>query len=304
MYFTIENPYYLYCLFLVPLIIFFHFYGIGKSRGRTVNFANFDAIARIKGIDLYSKNTLIPITDTLFVLAIIFAFSGLSFHVSMDSAEFSYVLAIDSSESMGATDFSPSRLEAAKIASNSFLESAPNAKVAVISFAGNSYLEQELTKDKFDLKSAINNIELTNVGGTDIYEAVSSSNSLLKGEESKAVILLSDGQINTLNIDAVIDFAKQNELVLHTMGVGTLVGGETRFGTSKLDEEALKSLAYNTGGVYFNIQDETAMIEAFSEIVPLTKKMGTIDLESYLFLVAVIIFLVKQYLINVVRVRI
>ncbi len=63
--FSFSNPSYIYLLFLVPIIIFFHFFSLKNNYGKAIKFANFDAIARIKGIDIYSKNIFILILDVL-----------------------------------------------------------------------------------------------------------------------------------------------------------------------------------------------------------------------------------------------
>jgi Ca-activated chloride channel homolog len=295
MYFSFSNKEYLVFLLVIPVMIFFHFYNLRNLRGRALKFANFEAIARVKGIDLYSKDVVPLILNILIISSLVLSISGLTLHKEMDVSTFSYAIAIDSSESMGANDIEPDRLTATKNIAADFVDSLPEStKVAVVSYTGNTYVEQDLTDDKGLLKSAINNIKLSNVGGTDLYEAVTISYNLLKDEPNRALIVLSDGQINVGNLNEVIDYAVYNNIIIYAIGIGTLEGGETSFGISKLDEQSLQSLAFSTNGKYYKIDDMEKLKDAFSEIVPLTWKMGSIDLSFYLIVASIIFFVISQ----------
>jgi len=261
-------------------------------RGKAIRFANFESIARVKGIDLYSKNLIILSLNVLIVLSLIFALAGLTIHQEMKSSSFSYVITIDSSQSMGAKDLVPDRLSAAKESAKEFIDLLPiGTNVGVTSFSGNTKIEQKLTNDKGALKNAIDNIKLTDIGGTDIFEAYTTSSLLLQKEQNKAIIILSDGQINVGNIDDVINSAVIDETVIHTIGIGTVEGGNTSFGLSKLDEDSLKSLAYSTKGRYFNVASKDKMKESFKEIIPLTDKVVAINLSFYLIILTTILFI-------------
>jgi len=305
MYFYFTSPNNLYFLFLIPILIFFHFYNIKNIKSRSLRFANFEAIARIKGIDLYSKSIIFLILNIVMIFSLVFSISGLTFYTEMESSSFSFIVAIDSSESMGADDIAPDRLTAAKETSIDFINSLPyNSRIGVISFSGNSFIEQELTNNKQQLETAINGIELTRFGGTDIYEAISISASLLRDEENKAIIVLSDGQINIGNIVETVEFARDKMIIVHTFGIGTKEGGLASYGISKIDEESLRSLAYSSKGSFFNIDSKEKMEQAFKEIAPLTRKMGGINLSFYLILITMFIFILEQFLVDVLKISI
>ncbi len=300
MFISFTHPSYLAFLFAIPFLIFFHFYGLKNMKGKALKFANFEAIARVKGIDLYSKNVILLAFNILFVVLLVFALSGLTLHKEVDASSFSFVIAIDNSESMSATDIEPDRLSAAKGTAINFINSLPyESYVAVLSFSGDSSIEQALTKNKQEIKDAIDRIEVSSVGGTDIFEAVSSSAELLKGEKNKAIILLSDGQINVGNINDVVDNAKFNEVLINTIGIGTLAGGEATYGISKLDEDSLKSLSYNTGGKYFDVNSREEMRESFSQIIGVTRRLSSMDLSYYLIIIAIILFIIKEFLLSI-----
>lgn len=297
---SFTHPFYLLFLFGIPLLIFFHFFGLKNLKGRSLKFANFEAIARVKGIDLYSKNILLLIFNILFIVLLVSALSGLTIHKEIEAASFSFVIAIDSSESMSAIDISPNRLEAAKETAIAFVDSlAFESYVAILSFSGDSKIEQVLTNNKQEIKYAIENIEISDVKGTDIFEAISNSVGLLNKEKNKAIILLSDGQINVGDINEAIDYAKFNDVLIHTISIGSVEGGETNYGFSKLDEDSLKSLAYNTNGKYFNANNKEELMKSFSELSGSTRKLGSINLSPYLIIIIIILFIIKEFLMSI-----
>jgi Ca-activated chloride channel family protein len=300
MYISFTHPFYLVFLFAIPVLILLHFFGLKNIKGRALNFANFESIARVKGIDLYSKNILLLLFNILLIVLLVFALSGLNVHRDIAASEFSFIIAIDSSESMSAIDMDPNRLAAAKETAIDFVNSLPSgSNVGVISFSGDTYVEQGLTKNKPDIRYAIDNIEIGFVKGTDVFEAVTNSIELLKNEKRKSVILLSDGQINIGNIGKTITYANLDELVIHTLGIGTVTGGETSYGLSVLDEDSLKSLAYNTNGEYFNVRSKQDMKDSFDEIITVTEREGSFDLTIYLIIMVIILFIVKQFLLSI-----
>ncbi|MBT4135350.1 VWA domain-containing protein [archaeon] len=301
--FGFTHQIYLLFLFLIPAIIFLHFYGLKNLRGRGLRFANFEAISRVKGIDLYSKNIWGLILNIIIISFLVFSLAGLTLYQEMDVSDFSFVVAIDVSESMTADDVEPNRLEAAKETAIEFIETLPfESYTGVVSFSGNSFIEQELTKDKTALKDSINRLEIGEVSGTDIFEAVTTSNTVLGGKRNKAIVLLSDGQINVGNFDQVLDFAIEREILIHTIGVGSLEGGETSFGFSKTDEDSLKSLSYNTRGEFFRAEDKETLRDSFNEIVEVTRRRGSIELNSYMIIIAMLLFILEIFLINTNRI--
>ena len=114
MMFIFSNPIYLSFLFAIPLIFFLHFYSISNKKKIALNFANFDAISRIQGIDFFSKNVVSLFLITAVIVLLSFSLAGLHFNTTKNTSSFSFVIAIDSSQSMEANDFSPSRIEASK----------------------------------------------------------------------------------------------------------------------------------------------------------------------------------------------
>ena len=299
MFISFAHPVYLFALFTIPLLVFLHFFGLKTLRGRSLKFANFEAIARIKGIDFYSKNLFLLVFNILFIVLLVLALAGTALHTELSASAFSFVIAIDSSGSMSATDILPDRFSAAKETAKDFVNNLPaDSYVGILSFSGDSNIEQELTKNKLDLTYSIDNIEISNVGGTDVADAIINSARLLDNEKRKAVILLSDGQVNTGEIDEAIEDINKMDVIVHTFGIGTVEGGEVGFGLSKLDEDSLKSLAYNTGGQYFSAESNEELRESFDEIVEVTERLGKVELDAYLIMAVLVLFILKQFLLS------
>ena len=299
-YISFSHQFYLPLFLLVPLLIFFHFYGLKNLRGNSLKFANFEAISKIQGVDLMSKNIFSLFINIIVVGLIVLAICGANLNTEITSSKFSYVVAIDCSQSMSATDFLPNRLTAAKNAADQFVDSLPiNTKVGVLSFSGDSKIEKILVLDRQEIKTAIDGIDICKVQGTDTSEVIVNSVKLLREEKYKALILISDGEINVGNLSNSIDFAKQNNLMIHTIGIGTVAGGEASYGISKIDENSLKSLAFNTNGKYYNAKDTEAIKSSFKDLVPLTTELGAIDLTPYILFVILILFFLRLFLMNI-----
>lgn len=297
--FSFSHPQYLIFLLIIPAMFFIHFLSLTSRKKTALKFANFDAISRIQGVDFFSKNLVILFLNIFIVLSLIFAISGLTLHTTMESSSFSYVIAIDSSQSMNANDLSPNRMDAAKETAVNFVENSPaDIRFGVISFSGSSRIERDMTDKKDEVVMALKDIILSGYGGTDLYEAVLSSTILLKNDKQKSVILLSDGQINVGTIEEAISYANENDVIVHTIGIGTLEGGMTEYAISKLDEDSLKSLAYNTGGVYARIYDKENLTKFFSQALSLTQRKVSISLLEYLIIFAIVVLLIEFFLNN------
>jgi Ca-activated chloride channel family protein len=72
-----------------------------------------------------------------------------------------FILPIDISLSMGATDVSPNRLEAAKAAAKSFIQAQPrDVRVGIVAFAGSADLVQAPTTNRTDALAALEQLGL------------------------------------------------------------------------------------------------------------------------------------------------
>jgi len=301
---TFTDPVYLRLLIVVPIIIVFHFYSLNYKRRRALKFANFNAIERVTGTELISKNIVLLYTNVIIAIILICSAAGMSIWYKEPVSTYNYIIAIDSSKSMEANDFLPSRLEVAKTTAINFVRMLPRTtNVGVISFSGSGFIEQVPTKELDKVINAIRSIEIRIIGGTDIGEAVVTGTNLLAtvpDTRTKSIILLTDGQLNVgPELSDIIDYAKKNKVVIYTIGMGTLKGGELKEGGfSKIDEDVLSSLAYNTGGKFYLANSSEAIENAYLDIFK--PKMMTIphNLSGFLAILAIFLLVVQWWLSN------
>lgn len=292
-------PRYLLFLFIIPFFVLIHFVSLKGYRTRALRFANFEAIARIKGVDFYSKNLIVLLLTCFLLIIVVFTLSGLTLRTEIEASSFSFVIAIDSSASMGADDLNPSRLESAKETALQFVrQSSIGTDFGVISFSSAALIEQEVTDNKDLVSSGIKNIKISSAGGTNLYDALILGANTLRGYDSKSMILLSDGQANIGNLQDAIDYANDNNLIVHSIAIGTSEGGESVYGSTKIDEESLQAVSYNTKGSYFKVTDNIELNNAFSKIAESKKKKVSINLSNYLLLLSIILIVIIYYLAN------
>ena len=296
---SFSNPVYFLFLFVIPLFIFFHFASMRGRHKKALKFANFEAISRVSGIDLFSKNIVVLILSCIITVLLVFSISGPTLHLTREITDFSFVFTIDSSQSMSAEDFKPNRMEFSKSLSKEFISSLPErTNIGIVSFGAYSFIEQDMTHNKAEANKAIGKIEISGFGGTGFYEAVVTSSNLLFNEKGKSIILLSDGQVTIGDIESTIRYAMNNDIIVHTVAVATEDGGETVYGVSKLDRETLRALAYQTGGIFIEGENIEDIKEKFSGVLELDRGLVGIDISSYLIMFAIIIFAIECILIN------
>ena len=293
-------PRFLLLLLLVPFFIFVYFFSLMYNKKKAVLFANFEAMERFYDIEFFSKNFLALYANLLILVLLIFALSGTAISFDTDTSAFSYVIAIDTSSSMSTVDVLPNRLEAAKNEARDFIDLLPiGVEVGIIGFSGDATVLQTLDSSKVKLKMVLDSIDYGAIQGTNIYNALLASNKLFGLKQMKSVILISDGQLNVADAPQIIRYVNRNNLIVNTIAVGTEEGGLTDFNTiSKIDEDFLKSLSFNSGGQFFRVKDIGDLDESFNTLIGETHKQVTIDITFYLLLIAIGFFSILWVLYN------
>lgn len=264
-------------------------------------FSNFEAMRRFYDIEFFSKNFVALYINLTMLVLMIFALAGAGLTFNATTSSFSYAIVIDSSQSMTATDVSPNRFVLAKEEAKNFVDLLPSGiEVGIIGFSGDASIYQELTSSKIKVKMAIDAIGIGEISGTNVYNALLAANTIFGTKQAKAVILISDGQQNIRDAPEVIRYINRNNLMVNTIAVGTIEGG-TMEGfemISKVDEDFLKSLAFNSGGQFFRVSDVNGMKDSFEKIFTDTNKDVTIELDVYFLLAAIFIFTIFWILYN------
>ena len=293
-------PKFLSLLLLVPFFVFVYFFSIMWNKKKAVLFANFEAMERFHDIEFFSKNFLALYVNLAVLILLVLALSGTAVSFNVDTSAFSYVIAIDTSSSMATADVGSSRLVVAVQEAKDFVDLLPlGVEVGVISFSGDAEVLQVLDTSKIKIKMALDAVDYGAIQGTNIYNALIASNKIFGLRQMKSVILVSDGQLNVGDAPQIIRYLNRNNLIVNTIAVGTEEGGLTEFNTiSKVDEDVLKSLAFNSGGSFFRVKDIGDMGETFNSLIRETNKEVEIDLSFYLLLAAILIFTLLWVLYN------
>ncbi|RME54750.1 VWA domain-containing protein [Candidatus Woesearchaeota archaeon] len=300
---TFLYPKYLWAFLSIPLLIVLHFFTLRHIKGEAIKFANFSALSRITKAPIVTKNILVLLIRILVLSSMILAVAGTVYNYIGETSSFDFVLAIDTSSSMLANDFKPDRLTAAKNEAIEFINNLPKqSKVGIVSFAGTAFIELEPTTDHSLAKERINDLEILDVGGTDIGEAIVTSANLLKdSDNSKVVILLTDGQSNVgIDPENAIPYANSNQVSVYTIGIGTKEGGIIGNVTLplKLDEDSLMTIANSTNAKYFRAENKNELNKAYKEISSYKNKKISINLSFYLIVSAIILSLLDWSLVN------
>jgi len=199
------------------------------------------------------------------------------------------VMAIDVSSSMLSQDLKPDRLTALKSVAETFVEDRVSDRIGLVVYAGESYTKTPITSDKSIVKSSLREISFQGLieDGTAIGMGLATSVNRLKDSraKSKIIILLTDGVNNSGFIDPKIatELAVEFGIKTYTIGlgsngtalapVGILPNGKFKYGLTKveIDEELLKEIANETGGIYFRATDNKKLEEIYEVINKLEK---------------------------------
>ncbi len=180
------------------------------------------------------------------------------------------IYALDLSRSMDVKDVAPSRLEKGKKIISESVERLGGDRAGLVIFAADAYVISPLTNDYHAIQSYVNTAEtgLISQQGTNFSDVLLKAAELFGGNPTtgKLLVIISDGEDNESSISKAAILAKNNNIHIAALGIGTPQGApipvqvgvyeeykKNRFGEtvlSKLDESSLKSLAKSSSGTY------------------------------------------------------
>lgn len=285
------NPDYLWLLLALPLLVGWYVFTRKKSQ----------AVLKISSLNGFRAKSsflaqLQPALFVLRILSLVLIVMALGRPQTMDVSTrtrtnkgIDIVMAIDISSSMLAQDLKPNRLAALKRVAASFVDDRVSDRIGLVIYAGESYTKTPITSDRAIVKNALGEIQFEGLieDGTAIGMGLATSVNRLKDSraKSKVIILLTDGVNNSGFIDPKIasELAVEYQIKTYTIGlgsngtarapVGLLPNGKFQYGMTKveIDEELLKTIAKNTGGLYFRATDNKKLEEIYAEINKLEK---------------------------------
>ena len=201
------------------------------------------------------------------------------------------VIALDVSNSMLAEDYSPNRLERAKLAISRLVDRLQGDRIGLVVFAGEAFVQLPITADYVSAKVFLKTIDTESVPiqGTALAEALMASarSFSTQSERSRAIILISDGEDHEGEaVEAARTIAEQG-IRIYTIGVGSPQGkpipkngtlmkdSQGEIVVTRLDEDILQQIAGAGNGKYVRAGN------AEFGLNPIIDDLRTLDKEQF-----------------------
>ena len=290
--------------FFTLFILFLFFYIFDRKRIKKI-ISRFPYIDKMFYLNkkLYALRFFLILSALLFgILALMRPQWGIK-EKNLNLKGYDIIFAIDTSKSMLARDIKPDRLTMAKIAVSKFIDSLSGSRIGVIAFAGRSKVIVPLTYDYSYTKYSVMqlNTDTIGYGGTNFKDLLEKTTLIFsKSDRDRFLILLTDGEDHAGNIESAIKYAKDGNIRIYTIGVGTEKGARIpiiknggvagfkmdrngNFVITKINPSILKMIAGKTGGQFFYGTDiYAALHKIYNNISSFKKKnSGTVHLVKY-----------------------
>lgn len=271
------DPVWLAGLILIPVLAAVYFWMMRQKKKEAIRFSRLAFVKSALGDVKKSKRSHLIFAIAL--LAIAFIVIGLANpHIPLEQTKegVNVVLVIDDSGSMQATDYQPTRIEAAKSAGDILIKSLDAKDYAgVVIFESGATTAAYLSPDKDRVREKLASVSAKN-GQTAIGDGLALAIDMAKSipNRKNVVILLSDGVNNAgvISTDEAVAFARNAGIQVYTVGMGSsqpVVLGYDWLGNpqyAQVDEATLKSIAEKTGGTYFKSVNDQTLREIYSSL--------------------------------------
>lgn len=228
------------------------------------------------------------------------------------------MICLDVSNSMLAEDYSPNRLERAKLALSRLVDKLNGDRIGLIVFAGEPFVQLPITTDYVSAKMFMSttSTESVPVQGTAVGAAINTAirSFSAQSEKSRAIIVITDGENHEDDPVAAASQAAELGIRVFTIGIGSPEGkpipmnGELlrdRNGdivVTRLDEDILMQVAQAGNGAYVRAGNSEFGLQP---IVDSIKKMDAEEFNSivfeefdeqymYFFAIALVLFVLEM----------
>lgn len=202
------------------------------------------------------------------------------------------IIVLDVSPSMAASDFSPTRLDAAKAIIGDFLATRRNETVGLVAFGGEAALVCPPTSDYAAVAARLATLQPGIFGeGTAIGSGLATAvaHAAPSSAPGKEIILLTDGEDNAGSMDpaTALRAAARFGIGVSAIGVGSSgeapityvdpVTKQKRSGVyrSSFDGSALEALLRSVGGNYYGADNRAALASAFAGLAERSVSLAT-----------------------------
>ena len=297
------HPEWLICLIGPPLLYYYYLYETKRKKQQAMSFSH---IGFIKTAMSGATQSARPRTLLLLILlalgCIIIGLADPHIPLQQTKEGVNVILVMDVSGSMQATDYQPTRLESSKRAAKILLNSLDNKDYAgIITFESGATSAAYLSPDKDRVIKKLEAIEPKS-GSTAIGDGLALGIDMAESIPNKknVVILLSDGVNNAgvISPDQAAGFAKDRGIQVFTVGMGSqspVVVGYDLFGTPQyatLDEATLRSIAEQTGGVYYQSVNDKTLTEIYQRLSKeIPRETEETSIKDWFFIIASILII-------------
>ena len=231
------------------------------------------------------------------------------------------IVALDVSNSMLAEDYTPNRLERAKLSISRLTDRLQDDRIGLVIFAGTSFVQLPVTTDYVSAKMFLGSIDTGSipVQGTAIGDAIrlSIKSFSAQSEKSRVIVVISDGENHEDDAVAAARQAAELGIKVYTIGVGSAEGQpipmdggllkdkDGNIVVTRLDEETLRQVAKAGGGAYIHAGGEEFGLNPIIQDIRRMEdeEFGSVVFEEYdeqymYFLGAALLLLVIEMLIG------
>tara|TARA_B110000003_G_scaffold158960_1_gene159192 strand:+ start:741 stop:1703 length:963 start_codon:yes stop_codon:yes gene_type:complete len=298
----------LFLFLLIPVLVFIYYKYNSNKKESILKFSTLKIIKKTN-----AKNNLIrkhiPFLLVIIVFSLIIIALANPQIVTLGSEKgVNLGIVLDGSESMAASDYEPTRLDAAKRAITSLVtKTSETNNVGVVLFETGAGTISYLTPVKQKTLDSISSIQ-QGTGATAIGDGLSLGIDMVSSilDKKRVIILLSDGIHNSglVSPEQATQYAILNNVQVHTIGIGSNepvylrddIYGDPQY--AELDEQTLQDIASSTGGNYFKSLDEQGLNEILLELnTNLEYETELSTIRDWFIGSAIIILLIDIYII-------
>ncbi len=181
-----------------------------------------------------------------------------------------WILVLDLSPSMLATDLSPNRVTRARYALDDILNAAQDARVGLVAFSDESFTVTPMTDDVATIRTLLPtlNPDIMPSAGDNLAPALEQAGKLAEqgGGKNVQVVVLTDGFADPAASFGAIKKLKSQGVTVNVVGIGTRSGAplsragggfaqnpQGQVNLARLDVEQLQQLAATGGGRYVDL---------------------------------------------------
>lgn len=298
-----ENTYYFWYFGLVGFIILlFLLYILWQKRtqGKFATPRLFKALApQRSSFKQWLKFILLVLSISCFIIALANPKMGTKIE-TVKRQGVDIVFAVDVSKSMLAEDIAPNRLEKSKQIVSQILNELVSDRVGIIGYAGSAFPQLPITTDYGAAKTFLQamNTDMVSSQGTAVADAIDLAATYYDRDETtnRILIIVGDGEDHGSKAEEAIKRAKENNIKIFTISVGTTKGGpipiRSNQGVSykkdnsgqtvitKADKMTLRNIAEKGGGVFI---DEPRTDENVKILLENLQKIEKSEFESKQF---------------------